>query len=101
MWGGCGARMPPTISPLSLVGLMMVSCSELHTHVLRLREESQRLESSLTSDSALLHAAERDAEVAQEPAVDPHGSRVQSRGDTMGALQVAGPERCREAVLGG
>src|ERR1044071_397892 len=72
---------------------------QLDADILRLREEVQRFESTLAADAAFLHPAERDAQVAQEPAVDPHRAGVQLRGDAVGALQVARPDRGGEPVL--
>src|ERR1700741_3081606 len=89
--------MPPTIWPL----LMMVSVLQLHTHVLLFREELQRFESALASDAAFFRATEGNAQVAQQPAVDPDGAGVQRGGDAVGAFQVARPDRGRESVLGG
>ena len=53
--------------------------------VLRLGEEAQRLVAALAADAALLHAAERHAQVAQHPAVDPDGARVESARRAVGA----------------
>src|SRR5687768_4424032 len=74
---------------------------QLDADILRLREEVQRLESTFAADAALLHPAERNAQVAQEPAVDPDRPGVQLRGHAVGALQVARPDRGGQAVLRG
>src|SRR4051794_29140836 len=96
MCGGCGANNPPTISPELLI-LSSVSI-DLHAYVLRLGEEVERLEAAFAADAALLHPAERDAEVAEEPAVDPDGAAVDGCGDAVCAGEVAGPDARREAV---
>src|ERR1700756_117036 len=71
---------------------------DLHAYVLRLGEEVERLEAALAADAALLHPAERDTEVAEEPAVDPDGAAVDGGGDAMRAGEVARPDARREAV---
>src|SRR5438045_1317220 len=43
--------------------------AKLDADILRLREKPQRLESAFAADAALFHAAERHAQIAQEPAV--------------------------------
>src|SRR5574337_75620 len=45
--------------------------SELHHHVAQLGVELERMHAALAPDAGLLGAAERGAQVAQEPAVDP------------------------------
>src|ERR1051326_9017839 len=72
--------------------------SQLDADILRLREEFERLETAFASDAAVFRAAERHAQIAQQPAVDPDRAAVDRRGDAMRALEVARPERCGEAV---
>src|SRR5258706_12846125 len=68
------------------------ACSgELDADILRLREEVQRLESPLAADAALFHPAERHAQVAQQPAVDPDGPGVERRRHAVRAREVARP----------
>src|ERR1043165_4740126 len=74
------------------------SLIDLHAYILRLREKGQRLPAALPPDAALFHAAEWDAEVSEEPAVDPDGAAVDGGGDAVGAGEVAGPDARREAV---
>src|SRR5258706_6802912 len=72
-----------------------------HTNILRLREEVQRLEPALPAHPALLHAAEGDAEVAEQPAVDPDRAGVEGRGHPVRAGEVACPDGGGEAIAGG
>src|SRR3954447_25727185 len=74
---------------------------DLHAHILRFRKEIERFEAAFSSDAALFHAAEGDAEVAEEPAVDPDGAGVEVRGDAVGAGEIARPHCRGEAVAGG
>ena len=60
--------------------------------VLGLGEESQCFFSAFAADAALFHAAERDAEVAHEPAIYPDGAGVDFLSDAMGAIQVLRPD---------
>src|SRR5687767_8104721 len=92
MCGGWGASNPPTICPL------LMSSSQFHADVFRFREEVQRLETTFTTHAAFTHPAKRHAKIAQEPAIDPHRSRVNRRGDAMCALQIACPKCCGEPV---
>src|SRR5262249_21354740 len=71
---------------------------QLDADVLRFREEFERIETALASDAALLHSAEGNAEIAQEPRVDPDRPALDRRGDPMGPLEVPGPDARREAV---
>src|SRR3546814_16153111 len=70
-------------------------------HVAVLGEESHRLQATLASQPGLAHAAERGAQVAHQPAVDPDDAGVDGRGEAVGAVEVAGPDRCCEAVVAG
>src|SRR4051812_47434294 len=79
-------------------GATSIVSSQLDADILRLREELERLETAFASDAAVLRAAERHAQVAQQPAVDPDRAAVDRRGDAMRALEVARPQRCGEAV---
>src|SRR3546814_3983596 len=58
------------------------SLPKLDAHVAGLGEESHRLQATLASQPGLAHAAERRAQVAHQPAVDPrseeHTSELQS-----------------------
>src|SRR3954453_16815664 len=74
---------------------------ELDADILRFREEVERLEAAFASDAAFFHAAEGDAEVAEEPAVDPDGARVERCGDAMRSREVARPDGGGEAVARG
>jgi hypothetical protein len=47
----------------------------------------------------LFHAAERNAQIADEPAIYPDRTRIDSLGDAMGAAQVLRPDARREAVF--
>src|SRR5207244_7368876 len=50
-------------------------------------------------DAGILRSAERSAEVAQEPTVNPADADVDLRRDAMRAPQIARPHGGREAVL--
>src|SRR5512142_2747938 len=75
-------RAPQELVPLSPPhgGEGVIACrreaeapdlSPPHADGLRLREEGERVEAALAADAALLHAAEGNAQIAQEPRVDP------------------------------
>src|SRR5262245_468190 len=71
---------------------------ELDADVLRLGEEAHRLLAPLATDAALLHAAERHAQVAEEPAVDPDGAGVDALRHPVGSRQVLGLDDRRQPV---
>jgi hypothetical protein len=68
-------------------------------NVLWLGEETQGFFATFAADAALFHAAERNAQVADEPAIHPDRTGVDSLGDAMGAAQVLRPDARREAVF--
>src|SRR5438270_2501523 len=82
---GCAADASST-------GATTTGSGELDADILRLCEEVQRLESPFASDAALFHPAERNAEVAQKPAVDPDRAGVESRCHAMSAFEFARPD---------
>ena len=47
----------------------------------------------------MFHAAERDAEIADEPAVYPDGAGIDAFGHAMSATQVLGPDTGGEALI--
>src|SRR5262249_45601136 len=61
--------------------------------------EPQRLLATLAADAALLHAAERGAQVAEQPAIDPDGATLEAFGDTVGPVEVTSPQTCGKAIL--
>src|SRR5207249_7484246 len=63
-----------------------------YANVLRLGEESQCFFAAFAADAACFHAAERDAQVAHQPAVYPDGASVDLFCDAMGAIQVLRPD---------
>jgi hypothetical protein len=67
--------------------------------VLWLGEEPQRFFAAFTADAALFHSAERNAQIADEPAIYPDRAGVDSLGDAMGAAQILRPNARREAVF--
>src|SRR5215472_12608824 len=69
--------------------------SQLDADVFRFGEELERIEPALAADAAFLHAAEGNAQVAQEPRIDPDRSALDRRGDPMGLLEVPGPDARR------
>ncbi len=60
--------------------------------VLWLGEKAQSFFAAFAADAAGFHSTERDAEVADEPAVYPNCSGVNFFGDAMSAVQVLGPD---------
>src|SRR5215813_10326711 len=69
------------------------------TDILCLRKKMECLHATFAADAALFHAAERNAEIADEPAIYPDRAGVDSLGDAMGAAQVLRPDARREAVF--
>src|SRR5204863_5918060 len=63
-----------------------------YTNVFSLREKVQRLRAAFAADAALFHSAERNAEVADEPAIDPYRAGINSFGHAMRAVQVLCPD---------
>ena len=61
-------------------------------------EESQRFEAAFAADAGVFHAAERRAQVAQKPAVDPDDAGFEFGGDAVRTREVLGPQRRRQAV---
>ena len=61
------------------------------TNILRLGEEAQRFFAAFAAHAALFHAAEGNAQVAQEPAIHPHGAGVNFLSNAMGAVEILGP----------
>src|SRR5579871_106642 len=74
--------------------------SQLNTDVAQLSIELQRMDPSLPSDAGLLGAAERGAQVAQEPAIDPADAHVQLRRHPVRARQIGRPYGGRQPVAG-
>src|SRR5262245_4297132 len=66
---------------------------ELEAYSLRLGEELQRLVATLAADAAVLDAAKRRAQIAQEPAVDPDCPGLQLLRDAVRPRQVVCPQR--------
>ena len=67
--------------------------------VLGLGEEAEGFLAAFAADAALFHAAEGDAEIADEPAVYPNGAGVNFFSDAMGTAEVLGPDTGGEAVV--
>src|SRR5687768_4066231 len=66
--------------------------------VLGVGEEAHRFPAALAADAGRLAAAERRAQVALEPRVDPDDAGVDAVGEAMGAAEVARPHARREPV---
>src|SRR6267143_2581564 len=64
-----------------------------------LGEEAEGFFAAFAADAALLHPAERDAQIAHEPAVHPDRPGVNLLGDAMGAIQVLRPDARSQAVF--
>ncbi|KAG1249601.1 hypothetical protein G6F68_013234 [Rhizopus microsporus] len=75
-----------------------LDASELHADIAQLGIELQRMHAALAADARLLGAAERRAQVAQEPRIDPADAHVQRRAQAMGRADVAGPYGRGQAV---
>src|SRR5699024_5450619 len=75
--------------------------SPRHADILGFGEKAQRLRTAFAAMTGMLHAAERRAQVAQHPAVDPDDAEIQPRGDAVRARGIGGPERGGQAVVGG
>src|SRR6266480_3643937 len=71
-----------------------------YANVLRLGEESQCFLAAFAADAACLHAAERNSQVAHEPAVHPDCASMNFFGDAMCAIQVLRPNARSQAVIG-
>src|SRR5690606_12155815 len=61
-------------------------------------KEAHGLEAAFAADAGLLHAAHGYAQVAQHPAVEPQQAGVDVARETMGAADVAGPDRGGQAI---
>src|SRR5262249_28720337 len=72
--------------------------SQLDADVLRFGEEVERIEAALAADAALLHPAKGNAEVSQQPRVDPHRPAVDGGRDAVRLLEVPRPDARRESV---
>jgi hypothetical protein len=62
-------------------------------------EESGRFFAAFAADAALFHAAERNAQVAQQPAIHPHRAGVDLFSDTMCANEVLCPNARRQSMF--
>src|ERR1051326_8836115 len=62
------------------------------TNVLWLSEEPQRFFAAFAAYAALFHAAEWNAQIADEPAIHPNRPRVTPLGNSMGATQILRPD---------
>src|SRR5947207_15501146 len=67
--------------------------------IFRFGEKAKRFFAAFAANTALFHAAERNAQIAHEPAIYPDRAGVDSLGDAMGAAQVLRPDARREAVF--
>src|SRR5690606_31841074 len=69
--------------------------------VARFGEEAHRLVAALATQAGLAGAAERRAQVAHQPGVDPDHAHLQLRAEAVRAVEVAGPDRGRQSVVAG
>ena len=81
--------------------LAAISTLKLDKHVFGFRKKAKGLEPAFTTQARLLDPAKGRAQVADQPAVDPNDSGLELVRHAVGALQVARPQGCGEAVLGG
>src|SRR6185312_3829095 len=84
-------------TPAGLAALHLLS-RQLDADVFLLGVEVEGPVAAFAADAAFLHAAEGDAQVADEPAVDPDGAGVDGAGDAVGTAQVVGPDHAGQAV---
>src|SRR5260370_33975338 len=63
----------------------------------RLGEEAESFVAAFAADAALLDAAKGRTQVTQKPAIDPHRPALEALGHAVRTVQVAGPERGRQA----
>src|SRR5450755_2070289 len=87
-----------TWDPIS--GLLIIG-SQFDHHVAQLGIELERVHAALAADARGLGAAERGAQVAQEPAVDPAQANLDLARHAVRGAQGLRPDRRREAVVGG
>src|SRR5690554_4786009 len=73
--------------------------SQSDADVPRLGEKAHRLQPAFAAQPRLAAATEGRAQVALHPAVDPDHAHAQGRGEAVGAVEVAGPQRGGQAVL--
>ena len=67
--------------------------------VLGLGEEAEGFFAAFAADTALFHAAEGNAEIANEPAIYPDGPGMDFFGNPVGAVEVLGPDTRGQAVF--
>src|SRR5215472_10171259 len=79
---------------------LMPTHSEPNTDVIEFRIKIQRMHASLAADPRPSDSSKRSSQVSQEPAVHPSDAHIHLLRHTMPALQVTGPDRCGQAVLG-
>ena len=60
--------------------------------VLGFGEKTQGFIAAFAADTALFHSTERNPQIAHEPTVYPHSSGVNFFCDSMGAIQILGPD---------
>src|SRR5690606_24402954 len=94
-------RMRATPRKSSTEVRFTASGPQLDANVAGLGEETHRLQAALAAQAGLAHAAERRAQVAHEPAVDPDDAGVDAGGEAVGAGEVARPDRRGQAVVDG
>src|SRR5688500_11781802 len=74
-------------------GMASVSSGQCNAHVAGIGEEAHRLHAAFAAQPRGAGAAERRAQVAHQPGVDPDHARLQFRRHQVRAHQVAGPHR--------
>ena len=70
----------------------MPPVAQSNANVFGFGEEAEGLEAAFTADAAGFDATEGGAEVADQPAIDPHDTGFQFGGDAVGTLEVGGPD---------
>src|SRR5581483_4476147 len=91
----------PVLHPTGVRTRRPHSTLQLYADVFRLGEELEGLEDAFASDAALAHAAEGEAQIAQQAAVDPERAAVDGGSDTVGALQIGRKHRRRQPIARG
>src|SRR5690606_4784155 len=82
-------------------GCPCVSMRQGDADVARFGEEAHRLVAAFATQAGLAGAAERGAQVAHQPGVDPDHAHLQLCAEAVGAVEVAGPDRGGQTVVAG
>src|SRR5690242_691350 len=73
--------------------------SEPNTDVIEFRIKIQRMHAALATDARQSDSSKGSSQVPQEPAIYPSDADIHLLRDPVSPLQIAGPDRCGQAVL--